>query len=66
MSIVKMKRLRLLSLASQREELLARLQHAGCVEVLEPDLDLQLIRKIVHLLGDFLLVNDLRGSFQKP
>lgn len=37
MSIVKMKRLRLLSLASQREELLARLQHAGCVEVLEPE-----------------------------
>lgn len=36
MAIVKMKRLRLLSLSSQREQLLAQLQHAGCVEVMEP------------------------------
>lgn len=37
MAIVKMKRLRLLALASQREQLLALLQHTGCVEVLEPE-----------------------------
>lgn len=36
MSIVKMNRLRLIGLESQRSDLLARLQHAGCVEVLEP------------------------------
>ena len=40
MAIVKMKRLRLLSLAGEREELLARLQRAGCVEVLEPEEEL--------------------------
>ena len=37
MSIVKMKRLRLLSLTSERDLLLARLQRAGCVEVTEPE-----------------------------
>ncbi|MDY3013947.1 MAG: V-type ATP synthase subunit I [Evtepia sp.] len=37
MAIVKMKRLRLLALESERDALLARLQHAGCVEVLEPE-----------------------------
>lgn len=37
MSIVKMKRLRLLSLEGERDGLLAALQHAGCVEVLEPE-----------------------------
>ena len=37
MSIVKMKRLRLLSLTSERDHLLARLQRAGCVEVTEPE-----------------------------
>lgn len=37
MAIVKMKRLRLLSLEKEREQLLSRLQRAGCVEVLEPE-----------------------------
>ncbi len=37
MSIVKMKRLRLVALGEQRDELLARLLHVGCVEVTEPE-----------------------------
>ena len=36
MSIVKMKRLRLFALSSDREELLRKLQHLGCVEIDEP------------------------------
>ena len=40
MSIVKMKRLRLIALASDRDELLSSLLHAGCVEVSEPPADL--------------------------
>ena len=37
MSIVKMKRLRLFGMASDRDELLAALQHLGCVEISEPE-----------------------------
>ena len=37
MSIVKMKRLRLIGLSSEQDELLARLLHLGCVEVTETD-----------------------------
>ena len=40
MAIVKMKRLRLLGMRPDREELLSTLQRLGCVEVNEPDLDL--------------------------
>lgn len=40
MSIVKMKRLRLIALASEREELLSRLLHVGCVELSEPQVEL--------------------------
>lgn len=40
MSIVKMKRLRLLAMQSDQEELLKRLQHLGCVEIDQPDVDL--------------------------
>ena len=36
MAIVKMKRLRLIGMAEDREELLRRLQRLGCVEVSEP------------------------------
>ena len=36
MSIVKMKRVRLIALAEDREALLAGLLHAGCLEVREP------------------------------
>lgn len=37
MAIVKMKRLRLIGMAEDREELLEQLQHAGCVELSQPD-----------------------------
>ena len=37
MAIVKMKRLRAIALEEQRDELLARLLHVGCVEVTEPE-----------------------------
>lgn len=37
MAIVKMKRLRVIALAEQRDELLSRLLHIGCVEVTEPE-----------------------------
>ena len=40
MAIVRMKRLRVIALASQKEELLARLLHAGCVELSEPQEEL--------------------------
>jgi V/A-type H+-transporting ATPase subunit I len=33
MSIVKMKRLRLIGMSSDRDELFRRLQHLGCVEI---------------------------------
>ncbi|MCD8143730.1 MAG: V-type ATP synthase subunit I [Oscillospiraceae bacterium] len=37
MSIVKMKRLRLIGLSEERDELVAQLLHLGCVEVTEPE-----------------------------
>lgn len=40
MAIVKMKRLRLLAMRPEREELLRKLQHLGCVEIREPAIDL--------------------------
>ena len=40
MAIVKMKRLRLLALRPDREELLRQLQSLGCVEIREPAIDL--------------------------
>ena len=40
MAIVKMKRLRVIALAAQRDELLQRLLQAGCVEVTEPQAEL--------------------------
>jgi V/A-type H+-transporting ATPase subunit I len=40
MAIVKMKRLRVVALAEQRDKLLSRLLHVGCVEVTEPDAQL--------------------------
>ncbi|UQT49146.1 hypothetical protein M5E87_04025 [Flavonifractor plautii] len=36
MSIVKMKRLRLIGMQAERESLLRLLQHMGCVEIDEP------------------------------
>lgn len=40
MAIVKMKRLRIIALAEERDRLLARLLHVGCVEVSEPQEEL--------------------------
>ena len=40
MAIVKMKRLRLLALRPEREQLLRRLQSLGCVEIREHAIDL--------------------------
>jgi len=39
MAIVKMKHLRMVAMTSDREELLRRLQHAGCVEIVQPQAD---------------------------
>ena len=39
MAIVKMKRLRMVAMARDREELLRRLQHMGCVEIVQPEID---------------------------
>ena len=39
MAIVKMKRLRMVGMAGDREELLRKLQHMGCVEVVQPEAD---------------------------
>ena len=36
MSIVKMKRIRLIALAEERDALLSSLLHVGCVEISEP------------------------------
>ncbi len=40
MAIVRMKRLRVIALARQRDQILARLHHAGCVELSEPEVEL--------------------------
>ena len=37
MAIVEMKKLRVMAMASQRDELLRGLLHLGCVEISEPD-----------------------------
>ena len=39
MAIVKMKRLRMVGMAGDREELLRKLQHMGCVEIVQPEAD---------------------------
>ncbi len=39
MAIEKMKRLRMVAMADDREELLRRLQHMGCVEIIQPEAD---------------------------
>ena len=36
MAIVKMKKLRVMAMAEQRDELLQELRHLGCVEISEP------------------------------
>ena len=39
MAIVKMKRLRMVAMVADREALLRRLQHMGCVEIVQPEAD---------------------------
>ena len=39
MAIVKMKRLRMMAMTADREVLLRRLQHMGCVEIVQPETD---------------------------
>lgn len=39
MAIVKMKRLRMVAMTADREALLRKLQHMGCVEVVQPEAD---------------------------
>ena len=39
MAIEKMKRLRMVAMVSDREELLRKLQHMGCVEIIQPEAD---------------------------
>ena len=39
MAIVKMKRLRMVAMVRDREELLRKLQHMGCVEIVQPEAD---------------------------
>ncbi len=39
MAIEKMKRLRMVAMVSDREELLRKLQHMGCVEIVQPEAD---------------------------
>ena len=56
MAIVKMKRVRLIALASDRDALLSELLHVGCVEVREPEGELadgaQLLHRDVSALAD--------------
>lgn len=53
MAIVKMKRIRLIALAKDRDALLAELLHVGCVEVREPEEDDGgLLRRDVSALAD--------------
>ena len=58
MSIVKMKRLRLIALSEERDDVLAQLLHLGCVEVTEPEAELgdpewmRLLRRDGSAAGD--------------
>ena len=56
MAIVKMKRIRLIALANDRDALLSELLHVGCVEVREPEGELadgaQLLHRDVSALAD--------------
>jgi V/A-type H+-transporting ATPase subunit I len=71
MSIVKMKRLRLIGLRSEQDELLARLLHLGCVEVTETDDKLadprwaDLLKRETASLGDAKAqANALNGALE--
>ena len=51
MAIVKMKRLRVIAMASCREELLRQLQRLGCVEIREPESAVAYLRGIEAVTG---------------
>ena len=61
MAIVKMKRLRVIALASQRDELLQRLLHAGCVEVTEPQAELSDPEWMALLKRDTSALSDVKA-----
>ena len=66
MAIVKMKRLHLLALAKDHDAMLRQLQHMGCVEISEPDME-QLpdslhnlfLAKACCLSGHFLCIRSI-------
>ena len=62
MAITKMKRLRLIALEKDRDALLDSLQHAGCVEVSEPDAYLNDDEYAALLHRESAAVADARGS----
>ena len=61
MAIVKMKRLRVIALAAQRDELLQRLLHAGCVEVTEPQAELSDPEWMALLKRDTSALSDVKA-----
>ena len=62
MAIVKMKRLRVIALAEERDELLARLLHVGCVEVTEPEGALSDPEWMALLHRDTSALGDVKAS----
>lgn len=62
MAIVKMKRLRVIALAEERDELLARLLHVGCVEVTEPEGSLSDPEWMALLHRDTSALGDVKAS----
>ena len=61
MAIVKMKRLRVIALAAQRDALLQRLLHAGCVEVTEPQAELSDPEWMALLKRDTSALSDVKA-----
>ena len=60
MAIVKMKRVRLIALARDRDALLSELLHVGCVEVREPEAELENSDALLH--RDVSALADARGD----
>ena len=63
MAIVKMKKLRVVALSSQREQLLRQLLRLGCVEVSQPEEILSDPRWAELLLGEVAFVDRMFGGF---
>lgn len=62
MAIVKMKRLRLIALAQDRDALLSSLLHVGCVELREPEGELSEENGAALLHHDVSLLTDAKGD----